>query len=210
MTHARRRLMEQPKEDLADLLVKMADENEEVERRVMAQIARRTKAAPPLEPFEEAFDGAVWGGDEYVNAEKSFEWMRGVEEVLESYEELLRDGHAKAVIQLAEKALESMESRAESVNDSYGHVGDVVRRLVGLHHQACLLMRPDPKGLARWLFDWKNRSKWCILDEAPTPYEDVLDKQGLEFYASLTVQPKEQSGCPCGHLPGHGWYPDEM
>ena len=103
-----------------------------------------------LEPFLAAFDEAADWDDEYVGHEESFEYVSGVEKVVDWYEGLLKDGHATAVMRLTEKALATMENKMRLVNDSYGNVSGVMERLQKLHHEACQKAgngsRPWPAG----------------------------------------------------------------
>ena len=185
----------------------------ELEQELLAAVAKRSGQPLRLEPFMAAFDEAACWDDEFVGHEESFEYVSGVEKVVDRYEGLLKDGHATAVMQLTEKALATMEGKMGSVNDSYGNVSGVMDRLQKLHHEACQKAGPDPEALARWIFDWKHCAEYGFLRDAPKPYADVLGKEGLAIYVSLTVHPKDNSGCPCGHLKGTRWsrviWPDD-
>jgi hypothetical protein len=140
-----------------------------------------------------------------VGHEESFEHVRGLEKVVDRYEGLLKEGHAKAVVQLTQKAFETMDGNMEAVDDSYGNGSDVMHRLQKPHHEACRMAPPDREALARWIFDRGHRSGYGFLSDAPKPYADVPGKDGPAIYASLRPQPKERSGCPCGHLKGTYW-----
>ena len=53
--------------------------------------------------------------------------LSGIEEVIDSVEELLKEGHAAEVISLAEYALEAVEEAMGSVDDSDGDMGSILR-----------------------------------------------------------------------------------
>lgn len=187
------------------LLMERAKEDEEMERGLLAKMARRNGRPLRLGPFVAAFDEAACWDDEFVGREESFEYVSGLEKVVDRYEGLLKEGHAEAVIRLTERALMTMDHKMGSVNDSYGNVSGVMDRLQEIHHEACRKAPADPGALARWVFDWAHGAEWGSLREAPKPYADALGKEGLAIYATLKLHAREISGCPCGHLKGTDW-----
>jgi hypothetical protein len=56
------------------------------------------------------------------------------------------------VAELTEHALTCLEDTLGRVDDSDGYMGSVRDRLCELHHEACVVARPDPEELGRKLF----------------------------------------------------------
>jgi hypothetical protein len=77
----------------------------------------------------------------------------GVNDAIESIEQLLNDGQAAAVIELCESALQSLLEAIQTVDDSDGHFGTLRDRLQDIHYRACQEAGPDPAALARRLFN---------------------------------------------------------
>lgn len=99
---------------------------------------------------------------------------------------LLAGGEAEAAVTLCEHALERAEEVIDSVDDSYGCLGDIAAELQELHLAACKKAHPDPVVLARRLFDWEcNASDLDVFSGAAHTYAKVLRKTGLATYREL-------------------------
>ena len=117
--------------------------------------------------------------DEFVNYRSAYQYASGIEEAIDSVEELLKEGYADEVIELAEYALEAVEKAIGSVDDSDGNMGGILERLQELHHRACKKAKPDPEALARRLFEWELRTGYDTFYGAAETYAGVLGKKGL-------------------------------
>ena len=71
-----------------------------------------------------------------------------------------------------------VEHALGSVDDSDGHLGDILRRLQDIHLDACKKAKPDPDALARRLFDWELRTDWNTFFGAADTDAAVLGKLG--------------------------------
>src|SRR5262245_10639802 len=137
-----------------------------------------------LVTYRRAIDEAV-EVDEFVNYRSAYQYANGIEEVIDPVEELLKEGYADEVIDLAEYALEAVEKAIGSVDDSDGNMGDILGRLQKLHHKACKKAKPDPEALARRLFEWELRTGYDTFYGAVETYVGVLGKKGLAVYRGL-------------------------
>jgi uncharacterized Zn finger protein len=113
------------------------------------------------------------------------EYARGIEAVVDSLESLRKRGYAKAVKELADRALQRMESAMNDVDDSDGCMGEILDRLQDLHLAACRMENPDPLELAKFLFEWEISSDWEIFLDAAETYADVLGEGGMAGYKRL-------------------------
>ena len=163
---------------------------EQVKRDPMLRRALLTKAALArgegldIATFQDAIDSATDTGG-FVDYGAAHDFAEGIDAVVDSIAELLDDGHADAVIELTEHALEAVESAMNEVDDSDGYVGGILDRLQELHHAACVAAKPDPEALAERLFEWQMTSGWGTFDGAAESYTDVLGEKGLAAYRSL-------------------------
>src|SRR5262245_50402490 len=137
-----------------------------------------------LVTYRRAIDEAV-EVDEFVNYRSAYQYANGIEEVIDSVEELLKEGYADEVIELAEHALEAVEEAMGSVDDSDGNMGGILERLQDLHYRACKKAKPDPEALARRLFEWELRTDYDTFYGATEIYADVLGRKGLAVYRTL-------------------------
>jgi hypothetical protein len=123
--------------------------------------------------------------DGFVDYRSAYDYAHGIEEAIDSVEELLKEGHPVEVIELAEHALKAVEEAMGSVDDSDGYMGGILERLQDLHHKACRKGKPDPEALARRLFEWELRTDYDTFYGAAATYADLLGKKGVAVYQQL-------------------------
>ncbi len=184
MDNVRAFLNRQEKSSLVDLLVAQASDNDRLRQRLAMKAAKKAPKGLDLAPYREAIDDAV-DTDELVDYRGVYDYAQGIEEAIESIEELLKEGHAAEVIDLAEHALAAIERAMGSVDDSDGAMGSLCERVQELHHKACKRAKPDPEALARRLFSWELRTQWDTFSGAAATYAGVLGAKGLAVYRQL-------------------------
>lgn len=169
------------KEQLIDLLVEQAEEHEPLRRRLQTDAASRPGRRLDLATLRRAIDDAT-SSDGFVSYYDAYGYAKGIEDVIDAIERLPRAGHSAAAIELVEHALASVEEAMGSVDDSDGHMGPILSRLQDLHLQACTKARPDPRSLARRIFDWELRTDWDTFFDAANTYAKVFGDIGLRVY----------------------------
>ena len=122
---------------------------------------------------------------EFVHYREASGWARGVDDAIDSIEQLLKDGQAAAVIELCESGLQSMLGAIEAVDDSDGHFGELRDRLQDIHYRACQEARPDPAELARRLFQWELHSDFDVFYGAVAQYVKILGSKGMKVYREV-------------------------
>ena len=184
MDDVRAHLLGQDKSALVNMLVEHAMEDDRLRQRLLMKAAKKGAKGIDLITFRRAIDEAV-EVDGFVNYRSAYEYSRGIEEVIDSVEELLKEGYADEVIELAEHALGAVEEAMGSVDDSDGNMGGILERLQELHHKACKKAKPDPEVLAGRLFQWELRTGYDTFYGAAETYAGVLGKKGLAVYQAL-------------------------
>ncbi len=177
-------LMRLDKEDLVDLLVEHADEDERLHRRLTLRAARATSGSAEPSVWKKAFDEAV-GTDHFVHYREAYDHFSGIEEVIESLEDFMKAGEAAKVIGLAEHGLAEIEESLAYVDDSDGWIGGLLGRLQELHLEACRRARPDPAELAERLFEGEMESAFDTFHRAALVYAEILGEAGLAAYRRL-------------------------
>ncbi len=190
MRDVRAYLAAQKTDVLVDLLMRHAEQDENLQRRLLMMAAKKAANGLDVATYRQAIEDAIVP-DDFVSYDEMYDYTRKVDEVIDSIENLLKEGHAVAVIDLTEHALRSAEKAMESVDDSDG-TGGILERLQNLHHAACKQAKPDPAELATRLFEWELRGQWDTFSGAVDAYADVLGKKGLEVYRQLAEQRWEQ------------------
>jgi uncharacterized Zn finger protein len=175
-------LLSQTKETLADMLVEAGAEDEHLNHRLLLKAAATQNA--DLATYRQVLDRAI-GADEFIDYRGMYEYWRKVDETVDGIAELLNQGHADAVIELSEYALAKVERAMECVDDSDGYMSMVLNRLQDLHFAACRKAKPDPKALAKRLFQWELNGEWDTFYGAAETYAKVLGKRGRAYYREL-------------------------
>jgi uncharacterized Zn finger protein len=182
---ARTYLESLPPRLLMELLIDHAHEDERLVRRLLLLTARSWKRAPgDIDSLRRLIDQA-FAFHEFVPYREVWGYVQGIEETIDALDELLAEGHAPEVIELAEYALTAVEHSLEHVDDSDGQLGDLAARLLALHLEACRRGAPDPVELAERLFARELDGAWDIFDRAALTYADILGDTGLAHYRGL-------------------------
>ena len=184
MDDVRTYLAGQDKAALVDRLMEQAMDDDRLRQRLLMSAAKKAPKGLDVATYREAIDRVVDTG-EFVEYGAAHDYAQGIEDTIDSVEELLKEGHAAEVIELAEHALAAVEDGMESVDDSDGHMGGILERLQEIHHTACKKAKPEPETLARRLFAWELRTDWDTFFGAADKYADVLGVKGLAVYRKL-------------------------
>lgn len=184
MDDVRAYLLAQRKNALVDILVDHAMEDDRLRQRLFIKTAKKGSKGLNLTSYRRAIEDAVEPGG-FVDYRSAYDYANGIEQAIESVEDLLKEGYAAAVIELAEHALEAVENAMGSVDDSDGYMGGILERLQDLHHKACKKAKPNPEVLARRLFEWELRTDDDTFYGAAETYTDVLGEKGLAIYRKL-------------------------
>jgi uncharacterized Zn finger protein len=170
---------------LVDLVLGQAAEHELLDARLRLDAARATTGAVSIAVFRDAIDN-VFVTSDYVDYRSMYDYASNIQEILATLRGLLDDGHAQAVMQLAEHAIDRAEDAIGYVDDSDGYFGGIAEELQALHLDACHQARPEPVALAAMLFDAeRNGGDLEIFYGAAVTYADVLGEPGLAEYRRL-------------------------
>ncbi|MGA9408392.1 MAG: DUF6880 family protein [Bacteroidota bacterium] len=134
--------------------------------------------------LKKVVDRAVDRGD-FVDYESMPQYSDDLYETINNLNDLLEEKHAVELMELSEYFLTRLEIQMDMVDDSDGYMSDILANIEELHHEACVLAKPDPEHLARKLFAWELRSGWEVFYGASERYADVLGKKGLKVYEAL-------------------------
>jgi uncharacterized Zn finger protein len=184
MQDVRAMLLKRDHASLVDSLMVWAKTDDALRERLLLATAKQTEGGVNLATFRRAIDAALETGD-YIDYYEMASYARNAEEVIDRLEDVLREGHPEAAIELTEHALETAERAMESMDDSEGYMRGILDRLQEIHLQACTAAKPEPMALARKLFTWEMHSQWEVFLGAAEPYADVLGAEGMEAYRRL-------------------------
>jgi len=175
-------LLRQKKEDLADMLIEVAVENEQLGNRLMFKAAAARGVNPVT--YRKVIDQAISGGG-FIDYHHMYDYYRGVDQAVDAIEELLEQDQAAAVVDLSEYALQRIESAIEHVDDSDGYMSMLLYRLQEIHLAACRKARPDREALVERLFKWELTGEWDTFSNVVSAYAPVFGKKGMQRYRAL-------------------------
>jgi hypothetical protein len=161
-----------------------AKDDDRLHERLILYAARRSGPDTGAAAVRRAFEKAVRVRG-FVSYREATGWARGVDDAIDSVEQLLNDGQAAAVIELCKSAVQSLLGAIQAVDDSDGHFGVLRDRLQDIHYQACQEARPDPAELARRLFQLELHSDFDVFHGAASRYAKNLGVKGMKVYREL-------------------------
>lgn len=174
----------EPKEALVRMLMERAMDDDLLRRRLLLHAAKQGRGRIDLATFRNAIDAAV-DCQAIEDYRDMHDYAQGIDEVVDSIEELRKDGHASEAIELVEHALRAVEEAMQSVDDSDGEMGSLLERLQEIHLVSCLKAPPDPVDLAKRLFAWEMSTPWDTFYGAAEKYASLLGEKGLAVYREL-------------------------
>jgi len=177
-------LEQQEKEGLIAMLLREAENNRSARERLQLDAARQKVSGVDLSAFRRSIANATRTGG-FVDYYAAPRYARRIHQAIDSISLLLDDGHSETVVQLTEYTLQKLEKAIGEMDDSDGHMGEILPALQELHHRACKQAGEDPQLLARRLFEWELRSDWGVFSGSAETYADVFGQQGLAEYRRL-------------------------
>lgn len=180
----RKYLFQQKTDTLVEIIMDQVAEDENLRERLVMKAARFGRKDLDIETFRRAITQAT-NTHGFVDYYSAYDFASRIDNVVDNIEELLTDGYAQQVIELAEHALKRVEKALGEIDDSDGCMGGILERLQEIHHKACVEAKPDPEVLAKRLFEWELTTGWDTFYRAAEAYADVFGEKGLDVYRNL-------------------------
>lgn len=174
-------LAKQDKSRLVEMLLDQAATDEHFRERLLLQSAKTAGREGNVAAIRKALDRATRTGG-FVDYRSARGFSLGIDQVVDSIDDLLKTGCAADVIELTEHALGKVEQAILSMDDSDGYMGGILERLQEIHFESCQKAQPDPVALAERLFDWEMRAHFDTFYGAAGTYAELLGERGLAAY----------------------------
>lgn len=185
-------LNSQTKDLLLELIIRQAMNDDRLFCKLLLKASRSGRSDVNIAAFKRLIHQAICVND-YTDCRDVNEYIRGVEEVIDSIEELLDEGFGPAVLDLVDYALDAFEDPSCSIDHPEEITEDLIWRLIDIHHAACISAGIDPIELAKRLFEREMHSCSGIFSDPEDIYADVLGEAGIEAYHKL-VETAENRG----------------
>jgi uncharacterized Zn finger protein len=177
-------LATQAPQALIELLLDVAQRDDRLYQSLLLKAERGGGDGNVAKAFRRAIDGATRILD-FVDWREVGSFAGNIDQVADSLAELLQPDTAAMLVELAEYAIERVETALEQIDDSNGTIGDIVYRLSELHLKACAMARPEPAGLAERLFRFETKLPFGLCSFDAITYRDALGNGGLRRYREL-------------------------
>ncbi len=117
----------------------------------------------------------------HLGYRESSGWASDAGPMVDSLAEAVATGPSRELVELLERAIGHVVKVILRADDSHGMIGDLARRLLDLHAEACDAGVADPVRLARWMV------RFSFIDQDfffvdPVRYADALGEAGLAAY----------------------------
>ncbi len=174
------------KDTLIRMIMQRAQDDDHLREKLLMETAKTMRGGRNLAAMKRVLANAIDPGG-FLDYHSMREYARNIDNVLDTVESMVKDGLATEVIELAEFAIDEVESAIQSVDDSNGEMSDILYRLHEMHLAACRKARPDPKQLAGMLFEKELNSEWEAFYGAAKTYASLLGAKGLAVYRDLAA-----------------------
>jgi uncharacterized Zn finger protein len=188
LSRIREHLRQKGVEHLVEMVVDLAERDPTLFRKLdVAATTTRADATTLTRRVSKAIESATRTRG-FIDYGEVGGWATGVDDVLDTLAELTPAGHAAQALELAEHAIDRIETAMEEIDDSDGQCGALLDRARDIHLAAARAARPDPVRLARELFARETEGEYDTFYRAVRSYADVLDEAGLAEYRRLALE----------------------
>lgn len=184
--------------ELVEMLVEQLHGDDHLRESLLLRVACERSGGFDAKAFRSAIAHAT-ATHGFVDYHNAHDFVSGLYQVVSDLEGLAGTQHAAEAIALAEYATERCVDALQEMDDSDGYMGGILESLGEVHLKACVAARPDPKPLARRLFDLEMRDAFDTFFGSAERYAEVLGKEGLAEFRRLAQ--KEWAKVP-ERLPG--------
>jgi hypothetical protein len=169
-------------ERLVEIVFDQAGSDRRLGERLLAEALAERGAGLDLGLWKRRIDDAFAPHGDFVGYREAGSWASGVDELIDTLDDLIGAGHAAAVMPLAEHAHRRADDAVQYVDDSDGWLSNISSRLSEVHLAACVEARPDPVELAHRLVDLELTSELDGFHRAAATYAELLGEAGLAAY----------------------------
>ncbi len=172
------------KKILVDLILEQASNDDRFNNRLVLKTAKQFSKSIDLKYFRKAIKKAV-ETDDLLDGYSIYDHSDEINEVIDALEDILEEGFAEEVVELAQFGIECLEKNVEYDGYLDDNLYEWMERFQDLHIEACEKAGPDPVKLAQKLFEYEMNFESDLFYKAVQTYADVLCEKGLIEYRRL-------------------------
>lgn len=167
--------------ELADLLLSVAENNDQFRER-LNQLKRRAEGhAVDLEGFKRNITLAC-STPRYIDYKHIGEFADRIERSLEPIELMMKAGEFSDVLPLIDFAITSVNSAFENCDDDGCHVSSIHELLVEQHWKVCQALKPPGSELGLWVFNRERHNHYGLFDDLFSRYSGLMGAEGMDAY----------------------------
>lgn len=175
-------LAAQSKDALVALLLEQAGDDPELRARLQAA-ALRDDLPSDLKALKEAVRRALAVSAGLVDWRGMRAFVARADSAADLLHDLVKKGRAADAAALADYAMRRGIVAYQKCDDSGGALGDTLRRIAGLHLEACRSAKPGGETLGAQLFELHRLDEWGFFELAD--YAPLLGERGIARYRAL-------------------------
>jgi uncharacterized Zn finger protein len=174
-------LSSQTKAELLELISQLAHSSPTVNEAIVRHVSQRANPAASIAQAKAAFLSA-YETHGYVSYYQASGRANQVLAVIDTFAEILNNGHPDSARELCEFALKTMCEELPEMDDSDGQLTDISYSLQELHLEAAKQSRPNPTDLAKFLFEFQSENQLSDAHDHLRVYGTLLGNVGLAEY----------------------------
>jgi len=185
LARIRKHLQARTADQLVDMILDLAEQDPNLFRKLNLESALTQADDATLEKqLRKAIDAATRTAT-YIDYRQAWQWSEGVDNALDAVEDIASGPRGAVALKLIERAIERIAAAFEAIDDSDGHLGELLGRARDIHLAAASAARPEPVALARDLFKREMEDDLWMFGNVVVDYAEVLGDQGLAEYRRL-------------------------
>ena len=185
LARIRKHLTARTADQLVDMILDLAEQDPNLFRKLDLESALTQADDATLEKqLRKAIDAATRTGT-YIDYRQAQQWSDGVDSALDAVEDIASGPRAALALKLIERAIARIAAASEAIDDSDGHLGELLGRAYDIHLAAVSATRPEPLALARDLFTREMEDDPGTFGNVVVDYAEVLGDAGLAEYRRL-------------------------
>lgn len=167
--------------ELADLLLSVAENNDQLRER-LNQLKRKAEGhAVDLEGFKRNITQAC-STPRYIDYKHIGEFADRIERSLEPIDLMMKAGELVDLLHLIDFAITSVNSAFENCDDDGCQVSSIHELLVEQHWKVCQALKPPGSELGLWVFNRERHNHYGLFDDLFSRYSGLMGAEGMAAY----------------------------
>lgn len=185
----------QDRASLIEFIMEQVTRDNRLRERLLYRTLRIGTNDLNIDAFRAHIDHAI-NPDEITDLQ---DYVDRINEIVLALSDLLTDEYVQEALELTHHTLNALSDVIASLDTTDEKLQVVLYNLQDLHLTVCRAAKPEPRELAKNLFQWRLNPNWDLFYDVMATYAKVLEEEGLQEYRALAEaewasQPELQPG----------------